>query len=173
MTQANVAPYDAREVGNFVIFLARDAGRPLTQMALLKLIFYSHGWHLALNNQPLFRQPVEAWQHGPVVKVVWDAFKDYGKKPIDRFAERLELTTGELLPLPHRLHKDDESLVSYVYSSYASKSAFELSDLSHVKGGPWDKVWNSKEPLGRLGLRIRNDEIRSYFLLMKQRGTLH
>lgn len=167
------APYDAREVSNFVLRLAADTGRTLTQMSLLKIVFYAHGWYLALRGAPLFRQPVEAWEHGPVVKVVRDAFKGYGKRPIDRFAERLDLETGELIPVGSDLADDDKGFVSHIFDMYAHLPAFELSDMTHEPGSPWDAVWNSQTATGRLGLRITNDEIRRYFLLMKERNTLH
>ena len=167
------APYDAREVSNYILKLAIDSGRTLTQMSLLKMIFYAHGWYLASLGIPLFKQPVEAWEHGPVVKVVRDAFKSFGKKPIFGFAERIDLETGELKSLGFQLSPADEIFVSDIYLLYVEKSAFQLSDMTHEKNSPWDKVWNSKTTVGRLGLRIRNEDIRDYFLLMKERGTLH
>lgn len=167
------APYDARQVSNYVLKLATDSGQKLTQMSLLKIIFYAHGWYLAVKDKPLFKQPVEAWEYGPVVKVVRDAFKEYGKRPIESFAERIDLETGELTPVAINLSLEDSAFVRDIFSLYAEKSAFELSDMTHESGSPWDKVWNSKNAVGRLGLRIRNDEIRDYFLLMKSNGTLH
>lgn len=168
-----IAPYDAREVSNYVLKLAEDSGRELTQMSLLKIIFYAHGWYLASKDKPLFKQPVEAWEYGPVVKVVRDAFKDFGKKPIKRFAERLDLETGELVSVGFNLSPDDEKFVSDVFTVYADRSALELSDMTHEKGSPWDKVWNTKTAVGRLGLRIKNEEIKDYFSQMAVRGTLH
>lgn len=142
-------------------------------MSLLKIIFYAHGWYLAQKQIPLFRQPVEAWEYGPVVKVVRDAFKEFGKDPITRFAERLDLETGELIPVGFRLSADDESFVTDVFSIYAGKSAFQLSDMTHEAGSPWDQVWNADSAMGRLGLRIKNDEIRRYFLVMRDQETIH
>lgn len=167
------APYDAREVSNFVLNLATNAGRSLTQMSLLKVVFYAHGWYLALKGEPLFRQPVEAWEHGPVIKVVRDAFKSFGKRPIERFAERLDLETGEFIPVGSDLAEDDAVFVSHIFNLYAHLPAFQLSDMTHEPGSPWDVVWNSATATGRLGLRITNDEIRRYFLLMNERATLH
>lgn len=142
-------------------------------MRLLKIIFYAHGWYLAANDTPLFRQPVEAWEHGPVVKVVRDAFKEFGKRPIDRFAEKLDLATGELVPVAARLDEQDEEFVSSVFRDYSKHTAFELSDMTHVKGSPWDRVWNAEGSVGRLGLRIKNQEIKEYFLEIRGRGALH
>jgi uncharacterized phage-associated protein len=170
---AGHAPYDAREVGNFVLTLARRSGRRLTQMSLLKIIFYSHGWYLAENNIPLVKQQIEAWEHGPVIKVVRDAFRQFGNKEITKLAEKLDLETGELVPVGSRLSPSDEDFIESIYMLYESKSAYELSNMTHERGGPWDKVWNTKEAVGRFGLRIRNEDIRNYFREMKTHGTLH
>lgn len=166
-------PYDAREVSNFVLKLAKGSGRDLTQMSLLKIIFYAHGWYLASKDRPLFRQPVEAWEHGPVVKVVRDAFKEFGSKPIDRMAERLDLETGELIAVNDSLKEEDQTFVESVFLQYSVHTAFALSDMTHEKGSPWDRVWNSDGPIGRLGLRIKNEEIRGYFLMLAQGEALN
>lgn len=170
---AQSAPYDAREVSNFVLVLAREKGLQLTQMSLLKIIFYAHGWYLASTGYPLFKQPVEAWEYGPVVKVVRDAFKDFGKKPITRMAERFDLETGELVSLGSNLLSEDETFVRQVFATYGGISAFELSDMTHKLDSPWDKVWNTQTAVGRLGLRIRNDDIREYFLSIKKLEIIH
>lgn len=167
------APYDARQVGNYVLKLAKTSGRSLTQMSLLKVIFYSHGWYLAEKDQPLIIQPIEAWEYGPVIKVVRDAFKEFGRHAITRYAEKLDLTTGELTDVGCSLSPSDESFVGSIYRLYASKSAFELSDMTHEPGSPWDKVWNTNSTVGRFGLRIRNEDIRDYFAKMQTRGLLH
>lgn len=166
------SPYDAREVSNFVLKLAKTSGQSLTQMGLLKIIFYAHGWYLASTGKPLFRQPVEAWEFGPVVKVVRDAFKDFGSKPIDRLAERLDLETGEFVLVKDCLSEEDRNFVEAVFRQYSVHTAFELSDMTHEKGSPWDLVWNSNQPIGRLGLRIKNEEIKKYFLALKE-GEAH
>ncbi len=170
---ANTAPYDAREVGNYVLNLAKISGRSLTQMSLLKIIFYAHGWYLATKDKPLVKQPIEAWEYGPVIKVVRDAFRSFGKNPINKYAEKMDLETGELVPVGHKLSSEDEKFVDDIYRLYSQKSAFELSDMTHEPGGPWDAVWNTKSAVGRFGLRIRNEEIRDYFRKMKLQDTLH
>ena len=167
------APYDAREVSNYVLKEGVKSEIPLTQMSLLKIIFYAHGWYLAVNDRPLFRQPVEAWEHGPVVKVVRDAFKEFGKRPITKLAERLDLATGEIVKVPAELAPNDEEFVSSIFLIYGEKGAFTLSDMTHEPDGPWDRVWNAKTAIGSLGLRIKNQDIREYFLNLKLRGGLH
>ncbi len=157
MSDTQAAPYDAREVSNYVLKLAISSQVELTQMSLLKIIFYAHGWYLASKGAPLFRQPVEAWEYGPVVKVVRDAFKEFKKRPINKYAERLDLMSGEFVAVPAQLADEDEEFVASVFATYSKHSAFELSDMTHEAGSPWDKVWNTDKALGRLGLKERED----------------
>jgi len=44
-------------------------------MKLQKLVYYAHGWHLALNNEPLIDEQVECWQYGPVISSLFHEFK--------------------------------------------------------------------------------------------------
>lgn len=158
------APYDAREVSNCILKIAGEQGCKITQMSLLKILYYAHGWYLASRGVPLFKQPVEAWEHGPVVKVVRDAFKSFGKRPITSPAERVDLETGELIELPSDLSEQDNEFIRSIFGAYAKYDAFTLSDMTHEKNSPWDRVWNTDGTVGRLGLRIRNDEIQRHFL---------
>lgn len=63
-------PYDARDIANFFLDAAERNQTTLSITSLLKIIYFAHGWHLAEFGLPLIGQPFEAWQHGPVVRVV-------------------------------------------------------------------------------------------------------
>lgn len=41
---------------------------PLTCMKLHKLVYYAQAWSLALEDEPLFEEPIEAWSNGPVIR---------------------------------------------------------------------------------------------------------
>jgi len=175
MTESEAAskPYDARAVANFILDLADDEGVGLTQISLLKILYFAHGWYLAAKARPLVSQPIEAWKYGPVIKVVRDAFKENEGKTIKTRAERLILQTGEYQLVRPELEEEDAKFVQDVSRQYKQFEAWELSDITHESGSPWDKVWNPKGASGRLGLRIRNDEIREHFLNAAGRGSAH
>jgi uncharacterized phage-associated protein len=167
------AAYDARAVANFILDRADEESMPLTQLALLKIIYFAHGWSLAVKNRPLVSQPIEAWEHGPVIKVVRDAFKSFGKKPITGRAERLILATGEFQVVPPNIETDDADFIAAVYRTYRDFDGLELSDLTHVSNSPWDRVWNPQSASGALGLRIKNEAIKSYFLTLNSAAPVH
>ena len=165
-------PYDARAVANVMLDLAEQAGQRLTQVSLLKLVYFAHGWYLATYDRPLVAQDFEAWQYGPVVKVVRDEFKRFGKDPITARAMKLNIQTGARVPVDPDLNETDRSFVKSIFQAYQGYDAWQLSDMTHEAGSPWDRIWNASEPMGRLALRIRNDEIKTHFSGIRRRFLL-
>lgn len=162
-------PYDARAVANFLLDTADARGAKLTQMQLLKIIYFAHGWFLAGYGEPLVRQNFEAWGYGPVIKVVRDAFKRFGREPITSRAERFDIFTGEFTKVSPLLNQCHAAFVEQIFLAYHIHGGWELSEMTHERESPWDQIWNSKVPVGRLGLRISEDEIRQHFERLPQR----
>ncbi|MGR5987198.1 Panacea domain-containing protein [Bacillus sanguinis] len=85
---------DARMVAQY--FLSRstpNTDRSITHLKLQKLAYYAQAWHLALNgiDQPLFKDKIEAWVHGPVCPSLYSVFKGAGRFEIqpEEFPEEL------------------------------------------------------------------------------------
>ncbi len=161
--QSDAAPYDARAVANFLLDLAGSRHIPLTQMSLLKLIYFAHGWYLSKTGKRLVEQDFEAWQYGPVVKVVRDAFGGAGKDPITTRAEKLDIFSGRCTTVASALAAEDARFVATIFDAYHVHDAWKLSNMTHETGSPWDQLWNAAEPVGRLALRIKDEEIKSHF----------
>lgn len=166
------APYDGRLIANLVLDLGDRYDVPVTQMMLLKIIYFSHGWYLARTGLPFIRQQFEAWKYGPVVKVVRDSFKDFGARPITTRAQKLNIFTNEYEDFVEEVRDQDLEHVEAMFKAYSKYNAWALSDMTHEHGSPWDEVWNSSEPIGRLGMRILNEEIRSHFVARLGQGRI-
>jgi uncharacterized phage-associated protein len=155
--------YDARAVANTVLDLAEEEALCLTHMAVHKVLFYAHAWHLAEHDRPLVKQPFEAWQHGPVLRCVWDTLKVNGSSPVRTRATRHDLVTDQCLVVPGIDDGADREFLRGIVRAYGHLHAFELSDMTHEAGGAWDRVFN--DPLRRvnLGMRIDNTAIKQHF----------
>ncbi len=71
------------DVANYFLSLVNeDQGEGITNMKMQKLVYYAQGFSLAMLNKPLFEEPIEAWQYGPVVPTLYHAFKKYGNVPL-------------------------------------------------------------------------------------------
>lgn len=167
------APYDARAIANLVLDKAEELGAEVTQLQLYKMVYFAHGWYLASERRRLVAQDFQAWGHGPVIRVLRDAFKVYGKKPIRGRAEKLDIYTGELVPLEPVSDTFDVNFIHKVVEFYHVYDGWELSEMTHEKGSPWDVVWNPKIPIGNLGLRIDEGLIEEHFAQLPKRFSLN
>ena len=119
--------YDARQVANWFIQRAKDDGKQISIMSLLKLAYIAHGWRLEMRNEPLFNNKIEAWQYGPVIPDVYRAYHRQG------------VQVAEPLPdFPAVDNGDDVAFLNEIWKIYGSLSAFQLSDITHVTGGAWE-----------------------------------
>ena len=173
MSALSTAPYDGREVANFLLDYAESRKVELTQIPLLKMLYFCHGWYLVYKGAPLIKNEFEAWENGPVVRVVRDAFKHFGKKKITGRARRLDLNTGEFEVVLPNISEDDQAFIVQIFEEYQAYSLWELRDLTHEAGSPWDKLWNSVGPVARFGLRLKNEEILQHFALKAREKSVY
>lgn len=126
-----VAKYDAIQVANWFIERGKADNNPISIMGLLKLAYISHGWHLALIDAPLFHNRIEAWTYGPVVRDIYDCFREQGQG-----------ITPDAPAAGYAPISDDDDIDFLVqnYKIYGKMPPWSLSKLTHVSGGPWDTV---------------------------------
>jgi uncharacterized phage-associated protein len=77
----NSMPAWSPEIANEFIRLAAADGRTFDQLQLHALVYIAHGWHLALNGEPLTGDRPEAWDFGPMYRRLADALAAYGSSP--------------------------------------------------------------------------------------------
>lgn len=162
-------PYDGRAVANALLDIADERGIGLTHLALQKLCFYAHGWHLVKFGEPLVKQSFEAWENGPVLRQVWETLRTAKDKRVTRRATRFDHIgqTHEIVPPVVSLA--DRQFLEAIVSAYGHIAGAELSDMTHARGGPWDRVWNAPGGRVNLGMRISNEMIRDHFLTVTRR----
>lgn len=165
--------YDARAVANFLLDYADEKKMRVTLMSVLKMIYYAHGWYLSQKRQPLVKQSFEAWDYGPVVRVVYDAFKGSGRAPLSTRAKRFDVISNEYKEIDEQLEAETAEFLKNVFDAYAHMEAFDLSNMTHVEGSPWDQVWNAPNGAINIGMKISNDQIRKWFSGKRAPGFMH
>lgn len=171
-------PQKSIAIANYFIELARQHGQPLSPMKLQKLVFFAHAWWLALTGTPLIDETVEAWEYGPVIPTIYQEFKHYGKDNIKEPCRSFTFVGGEPIASPPELPCPDsnvEALLNKIWEVYSKFSAFQLSNMTHIAGTPWEKrVSEIKAKQGILpkGYDIPDDLIMEYFRSkMSSNGT--
>ena len=142
---------DARAVANYLLYLARIDERWFTPLHVLKLVYYCQGWAFARLDTKLFRQDIQAWQYGPVVRDVYNEVRIYVDGPVskDIKANRVNFS-GE-----------EQGLMRGVYRLYGKMRGVELISLTHLSGSPWDQVWSRRRSNHDV---IPIEMIREYFI---------
>ena len=106
--------YDALTIAKWIINKIHP--EPLK---LQKLLYLAQGYSYAFYDRPLFKDDLEGWVHGPVVRNVYDIFKNYQYNSIDTNFEVEEL--------------DDEAkdIINYVIKNFGKYDAKYLEKISH------------------------------------------
>lgn len=144
--------HDPRAIANEFLKLN---GAPLNQMKLQKLVYIAHGWNLAINKSPLIRGRIEAWDGGPVMRVIWDHLRDFGYN-----VSGYLLGKSQSLPFSSELTDEEKAIVEHVWEKYRKFSGLELSEMTHKPGTPWS---NSYFGRGRNASLIDSD-IQQHFI---------
>ena len=158
-------PYDPIQVANAVIGIAKKDGRTISPLHLQKLIYYAHGWSLAIFDEALINEELEAWKYGPVIPRVYHEFKYFGSAAIDRPATCIDVAGNEITPTVPEDDKLTWQLLEKVWEVYKGYRAIELSQISHAPGSPWQTAWNSR--FGMSSVTISNESIKDYFVTKK------
>lgn len=155
--------HDARGVANYFLDRAQQRGIEMTAMTLLKVLYFAHGWHLAKYGRPLVAQPFEAWQHGPVNRVVYDQLKGLGAKPVRQRLRAFNAKVCAYVDATTSLDAESAQFLNNIFDYYARFHAFKLSDLTHEPGSPWDVVWQAAETRAVPGMLIPDSLIIEWF----------
>lgn len=161
--------YDAKAVANYFLDLAAEEKTNLTPMQLQKLVYFAHGWNLALYNEPLIVDPVQAWKFGPVVPTLYHEFKSFGAGAIPGKATEFDFAEGRLVE--PSISEDDSKgshLLKQIWKAYGGLSGPQLSNLTHLPETPWSTVWDRSG--GAMQTVIPNEEIRDYFTAQAEKN---
>ncbi|MGB8191041.1 MAG: type II toxin-antitoxin system antitoxin SocA domain-containing protein [Chitinophagaceae bacterium] len=159
-------------VANFFVAKSLDTGEELTLLKLIKLVYISHGWHLAVKDEDLLSEAVEAWKYGPVVPAVYHKFKSFANSQITSFADEEQ---GSKRYFPKIENEETIALLETVWEKYKEYNGLQLSTLTHLKNSPWDKVFNAPQNFGKKGLIIPNNLIKEHYRqkLIANRKSVH
>jgi uncharacterized phage-associated protein len=116
---------------------------PMRSTCGKKLLFYTHGWHLAITGQPAIDQPFEVWQWGPVVPRVYHELKKYGGGAVtgyvkDMFADKpYVVNVDRICRSIHPARK-----LEFVFRTWPSHFPYCLRTPSKSHGNTWSALAN-------------------------------
>lgn len=112
------------------------------QLQIQKLIYFIYLEYIRMQDKFLFKDTFKAWQYGPVIPSLYYKLRKYGYSDIQLKDKELEKVRLELKLSRSCDKKDIIECIDHVIDMYGEKTGGELIDITHKKGGPWDKTCN-------------------------------
>jgi uncharacterized phage-associated protein len=137
------------DIAKYFLTLADpEAGDLISNLKLQKLVYYAQGFYLAINETPLFDEPIEAWQHGPVVADLYHEYCKFG---------------GESIPCPDdfdpaSIDPEVSDLLDETYDVFGQFSAWKLRNMTHA-----EPPWKDNFVQGKSSVIIPTEEMMAYF----------
>ena len=172
MPQTNT-PLDSRIVANAVLDRARAIRRPITNLDMQKIVYFMHGHHLVRHGNPLVRGEFEAWPYQRRVhRVLYNAFREYDNKPIDKLAMAFDPITAasHLCSVPW--DAAPLAVLDEFLGYYLDLSTYLLVELTHGDGTPWSRTMEDARDRINVGMKISDGTICSFFEGIPSRDEL-
>src|SRR4051794_20001957 len=98
--------FSVRALANWILDLADRKDAPITNMALNKLVYFVIEKVLVEQKRLLTEAKIEAWEHGPVFRELYQQFKSFGDNPINDRAKFYDIASGKLEKAPSAVPLD-------------------------------------------------------------------
>ena len=128
---------DCLNVARYFIVRAYEDGieAEMTNMKVQKLLYYAQSLHLALYDEPLFDEEIQAWRYGPVCPPAYRFYSEFE-------ANQLPIPSKDfLLEIPDR----NRELLEEIWGYFGGYHAYRLSDMTHFEF-PWKKARKGLSP---------------------------
>lgn len=131
--QQEVKSHNIQDIAHYFLYLDAqdDSADGISNLKLQKLLYFAYSRFLTLFDKALFDEPIEAWQHGPVIPSLYHHYKCYGKNMIPFYAEDASVVQG--------FSSQERTFLEQIYRDYSQYSAWKLAALSHEEK-PWQEA---------------------------------
>ncbi|MBV7388306.1 DUF4065 domain-containing protein [Pasteurellaceae bacterium TAE3-ERU1] len=139
----------AQDVADFFLSpFIEEEGELITNLKLQKLLYYSQGYSLAILDRPIFLEKIVHWDHGPVVPVVYHAYKYYGSSPLPMLHAELEKYTSE-----------EGFILNKVRRELGCYTAWALREKTHQED-PWLSTLSGQEITQNMLMRFFKENLK-------------
>lgn len=130
-------------------YILRKLGQ-MSTMKLQKLVYYAQAWSLVWDESPLFKEDIQAWANGPVIRELFNYHR--GMFEIEH------VFTGN----PGLLSPSQKDTVDAVLDFYGNRPAQWLIDLSHSEA-PWKTARKGMPETARGTRNISLESMAEYY----------
>jgi len=134
----------------------KESGATISNFKLQKLVYYAQGYHLALFEELLFDEPIEAQENGPAIAALLAKYLPCKSNPIDAPAS-IDLT---------KYSENIREMLGAIYREYGSFTPGQLRDMAREEL-PWINGFNREDKI------ISNADLKQYFKTQVVRNRIN
>jgi uncharacterized phage-associated protein len=143
---------DCLNVARYFIIRAYEDGLEvdMTNMKVQKLLYYAQSLHLALYDEPLFEEEIQAWRYGPVCPPAYRFYNEFE-------AQQLPIPDSKYLT---EIPSQQKEILEEVWEYFGGYHAYRLSEMTHGEF-PWKKARKGLSPQARSTDAILLDDLKA------------
>lgn len=160
--------YDPMDIANYLIYLANQAGKNITNLKLQKILYFVNAKYLVDNSgTPLMTEKFERWAYGPVMYKVYSNFRNFGSQPITETAGTYAFKNGNPFAAEFKAFSPDlidngvKETAKCVFNTLIDEDPFKLVKYTHD-----EDIWSDykDEIKNREAPEYGNKELYDYFI---------
>ena len=156
LIKADTDPANIVSVFDVAQYVLSRLEEPCTTMKLHKLLYYCQAWYLVWEDKPLFKEDIEAWANGPVIRALFNFHQGM------YWATPDQLTLGN----PSKLNDVQREDIDNILAFYGNKTSQWLIDQTHVEA-PWRNARKGLLPNERGNRIIPLEAMSDYYSSLK------
>lgn len=127
----------ALNVANNILQRGFSEDIDITPMKLQKLTYLVYKKFYQDTGLALFQDKFEVWKYGPVVRSIYDAFKEYRGNAIKNYHAEID---GSILVVNETLSNSFKKALDTIWEKYKLYDGIPLSLMTHREGTAWHKA---------------------------------
>lgn len=143
--------YNSLTIAHYYVKKSLDTQVPITPHKAEFMVYFAHGWHLAIEGIPLISERVGAMRHGPAIKSI----NKFYNKVKDIYATLDLSVLGEIKEL-------DYEFLDGIWAFYGHLNEIEMLSLCLESGTPWNMTYEASSA----DLYIDNRVIKQHYRLL-------
>ena len=155
--------YNVIDVCRHIINYSNDKRYGISNLKLQKILYFVQAFFLICKDRPCFREPIEAWDFGPVVPAAYREYKQFGSINIPYIETYFKFESKNLWDVVAMKYVDnvisdnDKKLIDMVVDKFSRYSATALVYLT-CRQAPWKNSYSPDR-----ANEIKLDILKGYF----------
>ena len=154
---------NALDVSRYIINYSHANNYFISNLKLQKIMYFVQANFLVNKNEPCFNEPIEAWDFGPVIPVIYNEYKVYAAAYIPEIRTYLEYDDETKTSVTRKTYNNnyindkDKMLIKAMVDQANNYSSSELTDIT-CQQSPWINAYKINR-----AHTITTDAIKEYF----------